>query len=53
MGDLLSSHRPWTGLAVDLVARRSIGGLKRTHTLVGKSRLMSVLKILLREPGGP
>ena len=29
--------------AVGLVSRRSIGGLKRTHTLVDKSRLMPVL----------
>ena len=31
------------GKAVGLVSRRSIGGLKRTHTLVDKSRLMPVL----------
>ena len=39
LGDL-SPHHPRT---IGLVSRRSIGGLKRTHTLVDKSKLMPVL----------
>ena len=34
--------------AVGLVCQRSIGGLKRTHTLVDKSSLMPVLWSVMR-----
>ena len=37
-------------VTVGLVSRHSIGGLKRTHTLVDKSRLMPVLWTVTSSP---
>ena len=44
LGNLLLPHRPWTGTLSrwSNLSRHSIGGLKRTHTLIDGSRLMPV-----------